>query len=185
MKIMIVDDEVIIRTGLATVIKWQDLGLKLLEPAASAEEAIARIPNEKPDILLTDIRMTGKNGLELAEEAKAILPELDIIILTGFDDFNYTQKAIRQGVNDYLLKTSRPDDIIRTVLRAKQRIWTGASSNESEMPITFLHIQRIPPKGTQQPRPFRASAEGAEMPEPQVGCLCLQGGSATWPMERT
>lgn len=122
MKIMIVDDEVIIRTGLATVIKWQDLGLKLLEPAASAEEAIARIPNEKPDILLTDIRMTGKNGLELAEEAKAILPELDIIILTGFDDFNYTQKAIRQGVNDYLLKTSRPDDIIRTVLRAKQRL---------------------------------------------------------------
>lgn len=122
MKIMIVDDEVIIRTGLATVIKWHDLGLQLLEPAASAEEAIARIPFEKPAILLTDIRMTGKNGLELAEEAKAILPELDIIILTGFDDFNYTQKAIRQGVNDYLLKTSRPDDIIRTVLRAKQRL---------------------------------------------------------------
>jgi len=122
MKIMIVDDEVIIRTGLATVIQWHELGLTFLEPAASAEEAIERIPSEKPDILLTDIRMTGKSGLELAEEARAVLPGLDIIILTGFDDFSYTQKAIRQGINDYLLKTSRPDDIIRTILRAKQRI---------------------------------------------------------------
>jgi len=122
LKIMIVDDEVIIRTGLATVINWDELELILLEPAASAEEALSRIPHECPDILLTDIRMAGKSGLELAEEARDLMPELDIIILTGFDDFKYTQRAIQTRVNDYLLKTSRPDDIIRTILRAKQRI---------------------------------------------------------------
>jgi len=122
MRIMIVDDEVIIRTGLARVIKWEELGLELLEPAASAEEAIERIPIEKPNILLTDIRMTGKTGLELAEEAKKLLPDLDVIVLTGYDDFKYTQQAIRLGVNDYLLKTSRPEEIIQTVLRAKKRL---------------------------------------------------------------
>ncbi|MBN2982118.1 MULTISPECIES: helix-turn-helix domain-containing protein [Cohnella] len=122
MKIMIVDDEVIIRTGLAKVIKWEELGLHLLEPAASAEEALERLGRERPDILLTDIRMTGKTGLELADEARRLLPDLDIIILTGYDDFQYTQQAIRQGVNDYLLKTSRPEDIIKTVLRAKRRM---------------------------------------------------------------
>jgi two-component system response regulator YesN len=122
MKIMIVDDEIIIRTGLAKVINWFELGLELLTPAASAEEVLERIPTERPDILLTDIRMTGKTGLELAEEARVILPNLEIIVLSGYDDFIYMQNAIRQNVSDYLLKTSRPDEIIRTVLKVKQRI---------------------------------------------------------------
>lgn len=122
LKILIVDDEIIIRTGLATVINWDDLNLEFLEPASSAEEAINRIAVERPHILVTDIQMSGKNGLQLAEEARELIPDIDIIILTGFDDFKYTQKAIQQHVNDYLLKTSRPDDIIRTILRAKQRI---------------------------------------------------------------
>lgn len=121
MKILIADDEVIIRTGLSRVIKWEELGLTLLEPAASAEEALERIDAEKPDILLTDIRMSGMTGLELAEEARKRLPLLEVIILTGYDDFVYTQQAIRQNVSDYLLKTSKPEEIIRTVLKAKQR----------------------------------------------------------------
>lgn len=66
--------------------------------------------------------MTGKTGLELAEEARVILPNLEIIVLSGYDDFIYMQNAIRQNVSDYLLKTSRPDEIIRTVLKVKQRI---------------------------------------------------------------
>ncbi len=122
MKIMIVDDEIIIRTGLAKVINWHELGLELLTPAASAEEVLERIPTERPDILLTDIRMTGKTGLELAEEARVTLPNLEIIVLSGYDDFIYMQNAIRQNVSDYLLKTSKPDEIIRTVLKVKQRI---------------------------------------------------------------
>ncbi|MED4959708.1 response regulator, partial [Paenibacillus macerans] len=122
MKLLIVDDEVIIRTGLASVIAWNELGLTLLAPAASAEEALKRIREEKPDILMTDIRMSGKNGLQLAEEAKRMLPALEVVILSGYGDFAYTQQAIRQGVGDYLLKTSKPEEIIKTVLQAKQRI---------------------------------------------------------------
>lgn len=132
MKIMIVDDEVIIRTGLAQVIKWEQYGLVLLEPAASGEEALERIPRERPHILLTDIQMSGMNGLQLAEEAKRILPELEVVILSGYDDFAYTQQAIRQQVGDYLLKTSRPDEIVKTMLAAKQRIeekWTAISQD--------------------------------------------------------
>lgn len=122
MKIMIADDEVIIRTGLAKVIKWRELGLKLLPPAASAEEVLARLPEEKPDILLTDIRMNGMTGLELASEIKKSHPKMEIIILSGYDDFAYAQQAIRNGISDYLLKTSRPEEIIKAVLKVKQRI---------------------------------------------------------------
>jgi len=122
MKILIVDDEVIIRTGLASVIDWEELGLTLLAPAASAEEALHRIPEEKPDIVMTDIRMSGKTGLELVKEAEKMVPDSEFIILTGYDDFTYAQQAVRTNVGDYLLKSSRPDEIVKAVLMAKQRI---------------------------------------------------------------
>ncbi|WP_282940274.1 response regulator [Paenibacillus sp. RC67] len=122
MRILIVDDEVIIRTGLCTVIDWKELGMELLPPASSAEEALARIPEEKPHILLTDIRMSGMDGIELAHKVRAMLPDTEVVILTGYDDFTYAQQALREGVTDYLLKTSRPEEIIKAALKAKQRI---------------------------------------------------------------
>jgi len=132
MRIMIVDDEVIIRTGLAKVIKWHELGLELLPPAASGEEAMSRLLQERPNIILTDIRMTGMDGLALAKEAKRLLPDVEVIILSGYDDFKYTQQAIRNDVSDYLLKTTRPEEIIKTVLKVKHRIeekWAAQSQD--------------------------------------------------------
>ncbi|MCP3775130.1 response regulator [Paenibacillus sp. MZ04-78.2] len=129
MKILIVDDEVIIRNGLCTVIDWKELGLTLLPPASSAEEALERIPVEKPNILLTDIRMQGMDGIQLAHEVKRLLPDTETVILTGYDDFAYAQQALREGVTDYLLKTSRPEEIIKAAMKAKQRImdkWENA-----------------------------------------------------------
>ncbi|WKL01075.1 response regulator [Paenibacillus amylolyticus] len=96
MRLLIVDDEVIIRTGLASVIAWHELGIELLQPAASAEEALTRLAEERPHILMTDIRMTGRSGLELAEEGLRLLPELEVIILSGYDDFSYAQQAIHK-----------------------------------------------------------------------------------------
>lgn len=136
MKLLLVDDEVIIRTGLTRVIPWSELGIELLAPAVSAEEALERIPVEKPNILLTDIRMSGKTGLQLAKEAKEILPDLEIIILSGHDDFVYTQQAIRQEVSDYILKTSRPEEIMKTVMKSKRRI------EERSVATSKKHLRR-------------------------------------------
>ncbi|MNJ38989.1 HTH-type transcriptional activator Btr [compost metagenome] len=122
MKVLIVDDEVIIRTGLSSVINWEANGFTVLEPAASAEEALLRIPAERPEIIFTDIRMTGKNGLEMAHEVKKEYPDTEMIVISGFDEFVYAQQALREGVSDYLLKTSRPDEIIQAALRAKGRL---------------------------------------------------------------
>jgi len=122
MKVMIIDDEVIIRTGLCTVIDWQELGMTLLPPAESAEEALERIPDERPDIVLTDIRMPGMDGIQLAKEIKARLPDTEIVILTGYDDFGYAQQALREGVTDYLLKTSGPEEIIMAAMKAKRNL---------------------------------------------------------------
>lgn len=121
MKLLIVDDEVIVRTGLARVIPWQELGFVLLEPAASAEEVLARLPAEQPNLLLTDIRMTEGNGLDLAAQARALLPDLEVVILTSHEDAEDARQAVGQHVTDYLLKTSTPEQIIHTMMQAKKR----------------------------------------------------------------
>ncbi|MWC28841.1 response regulator [Paenibacillus sp. MMS18-CY102] len=133
MRLLIVDDEVIIRNGLSTVINWQELGFELLSPAASAEEALSRFQQEKPHIVLTDIHMTGMNGLELAAELKKQMPDTEVIILTGYDTFTYAQQAIREGVSDYLLKMSRPEEIIMAAMKAKQRIVAKQQSKKQDI----------------------------------------------------
>lgn len=122
MKLLIVDDEIIIRTGISQAIDWTSLGIEVLTPAASAEEAMQQIALYTPQIVLTDIRMGGISGLELAHHIRAHHPQTEVIILSGYDDFNYAQQALREGVSDYLLKTSRPEEIVKTMVRAKQRI---------------------------------------------------------------
>jgi two-component system, response regulator YesN len=122
MKVLIVDDEVIIRNGLSMVINWKENGFSLLEPAESAEDAIEIVKRDQPHIVLTDIQMNGKSGLELVREVKQLFPDTEVIVLSGFDEFVYAQKAIKEGVSEYLLKTSRPEEIIKAVIRAKERI---------------------------------------------------------------
>src|SRR5699024_2496775 len=122
MKVLIVDDEIIIREGIANVIPWDNLGYTLLKPASSAEDALKQIDTEYPDILITDIRMTGMTGLELVSLIEERNYQIESILLTGYDDFEYIQEAIRQNVCDYLLKNSSPDDIILAVERAKKRV---------------------------------------------------------------
>ncbi|BBI33431.1 response regulator transcription factor [Cohnella abietis] len=143
MKVMIVDDEVIIRTGLSTVIDWQEQGFTLLEPAASAEEAWARIPLEKPDIIITDIQMTGMNGLELASKVYEHYSGTEIIILTGYDDFHYAQQAVREGVSDYLLKISGPEEIMKAVMYAKQRKLKKLETTQQDQILKIAYRNRM------------------------------------------
>ncbi|MFM9276738.1 helix-turn-helix domain-containing protein [Paenibacillus jiagnxiensis] len=126
MKLLIVDDEVIIRNGLSTVIPWKEHGFTLLKPAASAEEALSRIPGEQPEIVFTDIQMTGKNGLDMTAEIKEAYPQTEIVVLSVHDQFQFTQQAIRYGVADYILKTSSPEEIINAAVKARSRILSRA-----------------------------------------------------------
>ncbi|MEK4508365.1 response regulator transcription factor [Paenibacillus sp. FSL K6-2524] len=147
MKVLIVDDEVIIRTGLSTVINWEDSGFTVLEPAASAEEALLRIPTERPEIIFTDIQMTGKSGLEMAHEVKKEYPDTEMIIISGYDEFAYAQQALREGVSDYLLKTSRPDEIIGAALRAKERLeqrrYEGEQGRANETVVNRSFLRKM------------------------------------------
>jgi two-component system response regulator YesN len=118
---VIADDELIIRQGL-TSIDWNRYGIMVLGTAENGNEALSIIISKHPQILITDIRMPGMDGLKLIEAAKEQVPEIQSILLTGYEDFNYAKTAISLGAVDYILKPSDPDEIIEAVLKAKSKI---------------------------------------------------------------
>lgn len=102
-KILIADDEDIIRRGLAGMVT-QHPGLEVAALAEDGEMALEQAAQVRPDLMLVDINMPFLNGFEFIQEAKKLLPDVEIIIVTGYDDFTFVQKALQMGVSDYVLK---------------------------------------------------------------------------------
>ena len=103
-KVFLVEDEMVIRRGIKNSIDWEKEGYIFCGEASDGELAYPMIIKEKPDILITDIRMPFMDGLELCKLVKTELPNIKILILSGYDEFDYAKEAIRLGVTEYLLK---------------------------------------------------------------------------------
>ncbi|MDC7125927.1 MAG: response regulator, partial [Spirochaetales bacterium] len=103
-KILLADDEVIIRDGISENIDWENEGFCFLSPAADGDEAIESIDKHSPDVVITDICMPGKTGIEIAEYIFEKSPDTLVLILSGYDDFEYARTALRYKVFDYILK---------------------------------------------------------------------------------
>lgn len=103
-KVFLVEDEMVIRRGIKNSIDWEKEGYIFCGEASDGELAYPMIIKEKPDILITDIRMPFMDGLELCKLVKEELPNIKILILSGYDEFDYAKDAIRLGVTEYLLK---------------------------------------------------------------------------------
>ncbi|QGQ97210.1 DNA-binding response regulator [Paenibacillus psychroresistens] len=119
MKLLLVDDEEHTRMGIRKVIDWQSHGIEICAEARDGIEAIELIEKHKPEILLTDIRMPEMDGLELIEQVSLLFPTIKCIIMSGYEDFSYAQKALKLGVTDYLLKPCKKQEIMETVLKVK------------------------------------------------------------------
>ncbi len=121
-KMVIADDEWLIRERLHQGFDWTELGIEVVGTAADGYEAISLIKSEAPHLLLTDIRMPGLDGLELIGVAKEINPLLKSVIISGFGEFEYAQKALKMGADDYLLKPIVDEDLIYTVNKLVHQI---------------------------------------------------------------
>ena len=104
LKTFLVEDEVVIREMIKKMIPWEQYGFELAGEAADGEMALPLILKSKPDLLITDIKMPFMDGLTLCRLVKKELPDIRIVILSGYDDFNYAKQAISIGVEDYLVK---------------------------------------------------------------------------------
>lgn len=119
MRMLIVDDEVFAREAVIESVDWQQYDLDV-KGVSSAEEALAYMDRQEVDILMTDIKMPHKNGLELIEEVHAKGMEPCIIVLSSFNEFDLVRSAMRLGAEDYLFKPSMmPKDILDAVLKVK------------------------------------------------------------------
>jgi len=103
-KIFLVEDEIVIRNGIKSGIEWEAEGYEFVGEASDGELAYPMILKEKPDILITDIRMPFMDGLELSRLVRQEFPDIKILILSGYDEFDYAKAAIKLGVTEYLLK---------------------------------------------------------------------------------
>ena len=103
-KLVIADDEERVCRLINALGDWDTLGIKVVGIARNGVEALQLLGREKVDILITDIRMPGYNGLELIERVKKLSDSTKVIIISGYASFEYAQNALKYGVNDYLLK---------------------------------------------------------------------------------
>lgn len=121
-KVFLVEDETIIRQGIRNNIDWESHGLELVGEAEDGEYAYPMILKSKPDILLTDVKMPFMDGLELSHLVRKALPRTKIIILSGYDEFEYAKEAIKIGISDYLLKPVTPAALIDALKKVAESI---------------------------------------------------------------
>ena len=115
LKLIIADDERIIRETISTIIDWSQYGIELAGLCSNGIEAYNMILDESPDLVITDIRMPGMNGLELIGRISETDLDTQFILLSGYGEFEYAKQAMKYGVRHYLLKPCNEQQIIDAV----------------------------------------------------------------------
>ena len=130
-KLLICDDEVLICELLTRLLDWKAQGIELIGQAHDGETALKIIEQECPDIVIADIRMPKKDGLQLAKDIFEAGLKAKIIIISGYRNFEYAHKAIKYNVADYLIKPVREADLQNIIFKITKELDASTSSNES------------------------------------------------------
>ncbi|MDY6073074.1 MAG: response regulator [Eubacteriales bacterium] len=113
-RILIVDDEMLVRIGFRSIVNWEDYGFTVVGDACNGFEALEKIRALKPDLIFTDIKMDQMNGLELMKACKSEYPHIKFIVLSGYNDFENVRQSMRLGALDYVFKLDvKPNQIIK------------------------------------------------------------------------
>ncbi|UOQ85264.1 response regulator [Gracilibacillus salinarum] len=129
-KVLLVDDERTILDGISMLINWSQHNVQLIGKAMNGVEAFQLIEEETPDIVITDIRMPGLDGIGLVEKAVEKYPHIKWIFLSGYSDFKYAQQAMRFGVRHYLLKPCNESQISDSLVQVVSEIDEELKANE-------------------------------------------------------
>ncbi len=142
-KLLIVEDEDMLREALLAGVDWAGLGYEA-RGAEDGEQAFALALEFKPDIVLTDIRMPFMDGLQLSAKLKEALPGTMVAILSGHDEFAYAQEALKLGVREYLQKPVPPEDLVKAVKRLERQV-DAARVREHQMSRMRLQLDQAMP----------------------------------------
>lgn len=140
MRVFLVEDEVVIRNGIKNCIDWEKEGFEFVGEASDGELAYPQILKTKPDVLITDIKMPFMDGIELSKLVKEKLPDIRIVIVSGYDEFEYARQAILLGATDYLLKPVSADKLVDTINKIKER--EEKKKNEQKLMEKYMFEMR-------------------------------------------
>ena len=122
MKMLVVEDEKILREGICKVGNWEAYDIQIIGTAENGQAALQEIQKERPDIILTDVVMPVMDGIELMRNVYEQYPDIRMILLSGHEEFEYVKKAMEYRACDYLLKPARMEKLLEVVLRVKEEI---------------------------------------------------------------
>jgi two-component system response regulator YesN len=147
MKMVIVDDEQRIRLGLQAMVEAMDLPLEIIGLCANGIQAIDKMSGWSADdckVLLTDIKMPMMDGMKLIEKARADYPDVHIILLSGFNEFEYARQAIRYGVEEYLSKPVNKKELFQILKRVGEKMEVSLAVAERMEKETVEHFPAEP-----------------------------------------
>ena len=144
LRMIIVDDEAIIRETIRNLIDWESLDIKVVAACENGIEAYDAIVDEYPDIVLTDIKMPGLSGLELIQRITQTYDKIEFVILSGYGEFSFAAEAMKYGVKHYLLKPCNEEQIIEVIREVKQDCYRNHAERltpgEQEIVTKSLHV---------------------------------------------
>lgn len=141
LKVLIVDDEHLIRNLIRMRIDWEKEGFEIAGEASNAQEALELVERQRPDILFTDIYMPNIDGIELSRRVLEKHPQIKVVVVSGHDEFEYAQQSIKIGVFDFLLKPIRAADLLHVTGKLKQKI-REERSREGELARLKEELER-------------------------------------------
>lgn len=144
--ILIADDEKHVRNDIIQSMHWSDYGFYIIGEAENGRQALQMIQDLQPDVLITDIKMPFANGLKLIESAHQIKPDIQCVIISGYEDFHYAQEAIRLNVSSYLTKPIDGNSILAMLqkLSLKSKDFSSNSPQYPELLMdSFFHFQKM------------------------------------------
>jgi two-component system response regulator YesN len=123
LKVLIVDDEYLIRNLLKRRINWEEQGMTIIGEASNAHEALDMVDALRPDIIFTDICMPFIDGIEFSSMVMEKYPEMKIVVVTGYDEFEFARKGIKLGIADFILKPIGASELLNVTDRLKKKIY--------------------------------------------------------------
>jgi DNA-binding NarL/FixJ family response regulator len=151
--VVLADDHAVVRSGIREFLE-QDPQLRIIAEARDGNQALALAAERRPDVLVLDIQMPGKNGIEVTRAVRAAGWPVGVLILTAYDDPPYILGALQAGANGYVLKTADPDELVRAVhavhegksvldAQLMQRLWQQAAVPQNPLPAEALTAREL------------------------------------------
>lgn len=162
-KLIIVDDEEWVRYFIAHGIKWRKFGLQIAGEGENGKQGLELCRTHRPAVLITDIRMPGLDGVALFRTVHRELPQTRVLVLSGYDDFEYAREAIREDVFDYLLKPVSREVLEEAVAKAL-RDYRESSADRREQKKVQRELHKL-----RQLAADSGSASGKDQAEPKEG----------------